>query len=301
MFPNGVPYGYVGRGVDSGAESAPARGATDAPIQSSADGGPMFANGVPPTATSARGVDSGWLGSRPRAAYAHRPGSGDPRFGRTAAAATQLVPDAPPAVVATAPAGAEGFDRDDVAIGSGSRIDPGDGGRDRPRGDPNAPAWRIPEAGTQEAERPVSAGRSACGRLRTCPGSPSRSGFPRPSVMGVVNVTPGLLLRRRRQRSSRRRDRVRSTHGRGGRRDRGRRRRVDPAGLRGVTLDEELRRVLPVLEALGRELPLSIDTAKAEVAAARSSSARSSSTTSRRCAAIPSSPASSPTRTPTSA
>jgi dihydropteroate synthase len=37
-------------------------------------------------------------------------------------------------------------------------------------------------------------------------------------------------------------------------------------GSEGVTLDEELRRVLPVLEALGRELPLSIDTAKAEVA-----------------------------------
>jgi dihydropteroate synthase len=33
-----------------------------------------------------------------------------------------------------------------------------------------------------------------------------------------------------------------------------------------VTLDEELRRVLPVLEAIAGELPFSIDTAKAEVA-----------------------------------
>jgi dihydropteroate synthase len=37
-------------------------------------------------------------------------------------------------------------------------------------------------------------------------------------------------------------------------------------GSAGVTLDEELRRVVPVLERLGSELPLSIDTAKAEVA-----------------------------------
>jgi dihydropteroate synthase len=37
-------------------------------------------------------------------------------------------------------------------------------------------------------------------------------------------------------------------------------------GSDGVTLDEELRRVLPVLEALQDEVPVSIDTAKAEVA-----------------------------------
>jgi dihydropteroate synthase len=37
-------------------------------------------------------------------------------------------------------------------------------------------------------------------------------------------------------------------------------------GSDGVTLDEELRRVLPVLEALVGEVPVSIDTAKAEVA-----------------------------------
>src|SRR5581483_5054664 len=34
----------------------------------------------------------------------------------------------------------------------------------------------------------------------------------------------------------------------------------------GVTLDEELRRVVPVLERIAREVPVSIDTAKAEVA-----------------------------------
>ena len=37
-------------------------------------------------------------------------------------------------------------------------------------------------------------------------------------------------------------------------------------GSAGVPADEELRRVLPVLEALGREIPVSIDTTKAEVA-----------------------------------
>jgi len=37
-------------------------------------------------------------------------------------------------------------------------------------------------------------------------------------------------------------------------------------GSAGVTLDDELRRVVPVFERLGGEVPLSIDTAKAEVA-----------------------------------
>jgi dihydropteroate synthase len=37
-------------------------------------------------------------------------------------------------------------------------------------------------------------------------------------------------------------------------------------GSEGVSADEELRRVLPVLQAVSRELPVSIDTAKAEVA-----------------------------------
>jgi len=89
--------------------------------------------------------------------------------------------------------------------------------------------------------------------------------FPRPSVVGIVNVTPD------------------SFSGDGV---------VDPAGAaaqartmvaegaglvdiggestrpgsEGVALEEELRRVVPVLEALGGELPVSIDTAKSEVA-----------------------------------
>ena len=37
-------------------------------------------------------------------------------------------------------------------------------------------------------------------------------------------------------------------------------------GSEGVSLDEELRRVVPVLEALQGEVPISIDTSKAEVA-----------------------------------
>src|SRR5437016_13733183 len=37
-------------------------------------------------------------------------------------------------------------------------------------------------------------------------------------------------------------------------------------GSEGITADEELRRVVPVLERLGGDVPVSIDTAKAEVA-----------------------------------
>ena len=51
-------------------------------------------------------------------------------------------------------------------------------------------------------------------------------------------------------------------------------------GAEAVPLDEELRRVVPVLEAIAGELPVSIDTVQGRCRrAARSSSARSSSTT----------------------
>ncbi len=90
--------------------------------------------------------------------------------------------------------------------------------------------------------------------------------FPRPSVMGIINVTPdsfsdgGINFRAD--------DAVASA----------RRMRDDGAaivdiggestrpGSEGVTLDEELRRVVPVLEALQGDVAVSIDTAKAEVA-----------------------------------
>src|SRR6266536_3760560 len=90
--------------------------------------------------------------------------------------------------------------------------------------------------------------------------------FPRPSVMGVVNVTPdsfsdgGVNFRAE--------DAVTSA----------RRMLADGAaivdvggestrpGSEGVSLDEELRRVVPVLEAL-EGVPVSIDTAKSQVAA----------------------------------
>jgi len=95
---------------------------------------------------------------------------------------------------------------------------------------------------------------------------PVEERFPRPSVMGVVNVTPdsfsdaGVNFRTG--------DAI-ATAGRmvaegaaivdvGGESTR--------PGSYPVTLDEELRRVLPVLEAIAGELPFSIDTAKAEVA-----------------------------------
>jgi dihydropteroate synthase len=90
--------------------------------------------------------------------------------------------------------------------------------------------------------------------------------FPRPSVMGVINITPdsfsdgGVHL-----------DPDVAADGA--------RRMVDDGaaivdvggestrpGSEGVTLDEELRRVVPVLERLAGEVPVSIDTAKPEVA-----------------------------------
>jgi dihydropteroate synthase len=97
------------------------------------------------------------------------------------------------------------------------------------------------------------------------PRLPIEERFPRPSVMGVVNVTPdsfsdgGVHLQP-------------ATAVTAGRRmlDEGAA-IVDVGGestrpdSEGVTLDEELRRVIPVLEGL-QGAPVSIDTAKAEVA-----------------------------------
>src|ERR671924_135148 len=95
---------------------------------------------------------------------------------------------------------------------------------------------------------------------------PIEQRFPRPSVMGVVNVTPdsfsdaGVNL-----------DPVTAAAS-------ARRMLADGAavvdvggestrpGSEGVDADEELRRVVPVLERLAGSVPFSIDTAKAEVA-----------------------------------
>jgi dihydropteroate synthase len=90
--------------------------------------------------------------------------------------------------------------------------------------------------------------------------------FPRPSVMGVLNVTPDSFSDGGANFDP---DDAAATARRmlaegaaivdvGGESTR--------PGSAGVTLDEELRRVVPVLERLGSELPLSIDTAKSEVA-----------------------------------
>jgi dihydropteroate synthase len=90
--------------------------------------------------------------------------------------------------------------------------------------------------------------------------------FPRPSVMGVINVTPdsfsdgGVHLD-----PDVAADAARAMVADGAA-------IVDVGGEStrpgsdGVTLDEELRRVLPLLERLHGEVPVSIDTAKAEVA-----------------------------------
>jgi dihydropteroate synthase len=89
--------------------------------------------------------------------------------------------------------------------------------------------------------------------------------FPRPSVMGVVNVTPdsfsdgGVNFEPEHAIASARRmiDEGAAIVDVGGESTR--------PGSAGVSVDEELRRVVPVLESL-HGLPLSIDTAKAEVA-----------------------------------
>ena len=90
--------------------------------------------------------------------------------------------------------------------------------------------------------------------------------FPRPSVMGVVNVTPdsfsdgGVNFRPEDAVASARKmiEEGAAIVDVGGESTR--------PGSEGVSLDEELRRIVPVLEVLQGEVPVSIDTAKAEVA-----------------------------------
>src|SRR5207237_4808593 len=90
--------------------------------------------------------------------------------------------------------------------------------------------------------------------------------FPRPSVMGVINVTPdsfsdgGVNLDPDDAAASARRmlDEGAAIVDVGGESTR--------PGAEPVGPDEELRRVIPVLERLEGEVPVSIDTSKAEVA-----------------------------------
>jgi dihydropteroate synthase len=95
---------------------------------------------------------------------------------------------------------------------------------------------------------------------------PLEQRFQRPSVMGVVNVTPdsfsdpGANFDASDAIASARRMAAEGAAlvDVGGESTR--------PGAEAVSLDEELRRVLPVLEAVAGELPVSIDTTKAEVA-----------------------------------
>jgi dihydropteroate synthase len=97
---------------------------------------------------------------------------------------------------------------------------------------------------------------------------PIEERFPRPSVMGVVNVTPdsysdgGLHLEPDSAAAAARRMLAEGAAivDVGGESTR--------PGSEGVSADEELRRVLPVLERLGGTVPVSIDTSKAAVARA---------------------------------
>jgi dihydropteroate synthase len=96
--------------------------------------------------------------------------------------------------------------------------------------------------------------------------TPIEERFPRPSVMGIVNVTPdsffdgGVNFGADDAIASARRmvEEGAAIVDVGGESTR--------PGAEPVPPEEELRRVLPVLEAVGGELPVSIDTAKAEVA-----------------------------------
>jgi dihydropteroate synthase len=95
---------------------------------------------------------------------------------------------------------------------------------------------------------------------------PIEERFPRPSVMGVVNVTPdsfsdgGVNLDADLAAATARRmhDEGAAIVDVGGESTR--------PGSTGVTAEEELRRVVPVLERLEGGVPISIDTSKAEVA-----------------------------------
>ncbi|HYZ77049.1 MAG TPA: dihydropteroate synthase [Gaiellaceae bacterium] len=95
---------------------------------------------------------------------------------------------------------------------------------------------------------------------------PIEERFSRPSVMGVVNVTPdsfsdgGVHLDPdvAAAAARRMRDEGAAIVDVGGESTR--------PGSTGVTAEEELRRVVPVLERLRGEVPVSVDTAKAEVA-----------------------------------
>ena len=97
---------------------------------------------------------------------------------------------------------------------------------------------------------------------------PIEERFPRPSVMGVVNVTPdsfsdgGVHLEPDTATAAARRmvEDGAAIVDVGGESTR--------PGSDGVTADEELRRVVPVLDRLGGEVPVSIDTSKAAVAQA---------------------------------
>src|SRR4051794_32725374 len=106
----------------------------------------------------------------------------------------------------------------------------------------------------------------ALNTVRRVPREPIETRFPRPSVMGVVNVTPdsfsdaGATFDPADAVASARRMVAEGAAivDVGGESTR--------PGAEGISADEELRRVVPVLEQLQGEVPVSIDTSKAPVA-----------------------------------
>ena len=146
---------------------------------------------------------------------------------------------------------------------------------------------RVRRRAAEDADRQDPPDRAA--RARAAASRLTR--FARPAVMGVLNVTPDSFSDGGRVSGPGRRARARRADG-----GRGRGPRSTSAGSRRgpapqpVSADEELRRVMPVIEQLGRggDVPVSIDTSKAAVARAGRRRGRGrSSTTSPRCAGIP--------------
>jgi dihydropteroate synthase len=125
---------------------------------------------------------------------------------------------------------------------------------------------RRPAAPHLPEKRPATAGRFSFSYALGVARPAIEERFPRPSVMGIVNVTPdsfsdgGVNLAPETAAATARQMLADGAAivDVGGESTR--------PGSAGVSEDEELRRVVPVLEALGGKVPVSIDTSKATVA-----------------------------------
>ena len=129
---------------------------------------------------------------------------------------------------------------------------------------PESPRAGAPRPLPMPHARSSARMRLQCGRFRSTSTTPV--------VMGVLNVTPDSFSDGGRFLDLPRRRRAAPNAWRGGRRHHRHRRRVDAArAQRPSSAEEELRRVMPVVERLAATLgvPVSVDTSKPEVMRAR--------------------------------